>query len=329
MADEQHLADRDPYGSFGRRPITTVDDRIWQGAFKRRINSMWMGMLVGLLVGAALGVGFAFLPYWIGITAVAPTAVVVLACAGTAGAVGIWQGSEGGAAVGASAGAVTSGTKEVLAKQQENMREMLGEMRAMEARLTGKPVPTVPQEAFALNKDLPQADGESRSLGDIVGKYINLKVGLLFVAVSAGIGAVAAFAPATPLIAPLLNAALELAGAPALGQIATAQLVGLCSGAGALLGTTFGINFPVIANKISNAFGTALSGNWFQKPSGVILSSQAVAAPSREPAVTKREIAEITAEELAQLAQRTTARASLPKADMLSAMAASAGPARG
>lgn len=183
--------------------------------------------------------------------------------------------------VGAAAGAASSAAKEILK-----------EMRGMEGRImsaiTGKPVAAVePEPASAVQQ--PEDRGPT--------KYVNMRAMLTFIALGAIAGAALTFA--TPVAAGIFGmmkaiwfvggAATALPAIPSLGE-------GIALGAGALglVGSIFGINYPVITTKVNNMFGNMLAGKSpFAPPPPNKSPAQAVAMEPQLAAITLADVEKI------------------------------------
>lgn len=297
-------------GDFGKRPVTTIDDRVWQGGWKGRSRGGWGAMYLGLFTGLVIGCAIAFLPVLImGVSASVISGSFILGAMAVCGAAGAIQGQRMGTEVGVSAGAASSAAKEILK-----------EMRSMEARMTsavtGKPVAELPSgsstEAASYSDQVTQPEVST------AGKYINLKVGLSFAALGAIAGAILAFGPASIAAVGLMKAVWFVGGATIAFPTAT-QAVALTASIGSLLGLNFGINVPVISNKFSNFFGELLAGRIFQhkQTPSPAKNVEVSMAQTAQPSLTHSRT--VTADEIEMLETRLQQREAQPKADLLAA----------
>jgi hypothetical protein len=220
--------------------VPSYQDVAWDGAWKRRSNSMWGLSFVGGVTGAALG-SVALIP-----PAIIGAVPLTLAAVGTSavlfGALGISTGFAVGAVVGPAAGAAASTMKEF-------------ERRTLEDKIIQNP------EAEVTLAQASQPEPSPVKFSDLV----NIKTGALFAAIGAVGGLIFAtalsFAPAmaAQFAMPAMNVLL---GEGASAAAITAYSVGL----GASFGAIFGVHFPRITRLAADFAGDLLSGKAINAP---------------------------------------------------------------
>jgi len=223
--------------------VPSYQDVAWDGAWKRRTASLWALGALGLVAGAAIGVGAAF-------SAVAGGAALTGALIGKSAAIfsaiGISSGMAAAIATGPSAGAAASTAKEL--------------ERRMLARDIDQAIRADPEATVVLGEDVQP----ERPFPNDLSGYVNIKTGLLFAAIGAVGGAImaAAFIASGGLVNPasagafVMPAVTTLLGAsPSAGAVIAYSI-----GMGATFGAFFGTNVPRMSRQLIAIAGDLLSG---------------------------------------------------------------------
>jgi len=234
--------------------VPSYQDVTFDGAFKRRTNSMFGLAVLGLVTGAAIGLAA---PAAAVIGGAAMTGALVAKSAMIFSAIGMSAGWGMGALVGPSAGAAASAMKEY--ERRTLAREVEEKIRENpEASVTLAPHPAVQPESSGGIRDYinPRAAMAFAIIGAVAG--------LVFAGALVASGALAAGTEAAPAITAYAMPAMKML----LGSAATSvsAVVAYSVGVGASFGAIFGVNYPKLSRATSDFFGDMLSGKAVDSP---------------------------------------------------------------
>lgn len=207
---------------------------IHRATLKRRSTGLMAGAIIGLSIGFALGGIGAFIPFFVSAAGIAGAAGIGLPAMSAVADALLMFGSAGaftGVVVGTETGAAAGAAAALF-----NMQE----------RLAGKN-----QDRSSLEESIEAAKPKGS------GEYFNWKVSLSMGVLFAAFGALMAFSSVALLPATLPFMMGIAANTPA-AVAATAGVMGL-------MGTSFGINVPLMTAQLSNVFEKILTGKFFSR----------------------------------------------------------------
>lgn len=255
MVDEQTIRQRIAEEQ-AKIDVPSYQDVAFDGAWKRRSNSQWGLGLLGLATGAFMGLAAP------GAAMLAGASIgggLLLKSMAIYSAIGMSAGWGLGSFVGPGAGAAASAMKEY--ERRQLARDIEGKIREN------------PEAKVTLAEEMPLPSDEKGGLAN----YFNWKTSLLFAAVGAITGLVFAGALVASGAVVAVTAAETAPGLAAYAMPAMHMLLGSAAssvsavvaysvGVGAAFGSIYGVNYPRIARKLSNAFGDMLSGKAIDAP---------------------------------------------------------------
>ena len=203
-------------------------DTIYRKSWSRRTSGFMAGATVAGISGAAGGVVASFIPYALGALHVAGAAAVALPAAATVLSTAALFATVAGA-LGVVIGADVGSNSGAVAAGLEVKEKREGRTIAGDAMQPLQP--------------------EAKP------KLFNWKTSLVVAGMFAVVGVLTALSPITSSI---VVSALGLKAASTAAIVATAAMY-------AVLGSTLGINFPVMTNKLGNFYSKILSGKAFEK----------------------------------------------------------------
>lgn len=225
--------------------IPSYQEVAWDGAWKKRSAATWGLGFFGLATGAFIG-------------AVAPIAPALFADVPATGelfarSIAIFSalGISGGMAV-ANVVAPAAGAAAATAKEVE--RRQIG--REIEEALLKDPGAKV--EIASTSTPLTEMEPAGLS------RYVNLSTGVLFALIGAAAGAV--FAAGLAAAEGTMLTQMAMPAMDALGISGAAAATSYSAGLGAAFGSIFGLNYPLISNKLVTKASEFLSGKAIGAP---------------------------------------------------------------
>lgn len=238
------------------KPVTveSYSDVAWKGSWRQRASGLWAAGAVGMATGAAIGLVAPFFPVVVGALTLAQAGALVLTSVATFASLGTVTGAVAGGLVGSS-----SGSAAAVAEETERR------IREREARMGLEDAELGMSEAAKKEQEKPQG-----FLAKIK-SYINVRSGLIFIALGMVAGAVFA-AAAIPAGLPAMATALTGTGLGAVVTAATTGLSGAAATANAALATAaytvgvmgcfgamFGVRYAAVTNDVRQITASMLS----------------------------------------------------------------------